>query len=155
MNGFPLTTLNLDILAFTNQHLQNRYLGAFACDTLPHPSTVKPGYGLIVNSDPAGTWGTHWLGIYLNTRGQCEFFNSFGLGPTNRYIINFLNYFSKPFIYNNVCLQSFDAQTCGMYVIYFLFKRTRGESFKKIITSLQKSCKSNDDIVKKLTKIIK
>lgn len=54
----------------------------FPADKLPPVQKGRP-YTYIVNTDPAGEPGEHWLAISTG-RGECEVFDSYGL-PLSTY----------------------------------------------------------------------
>ena len=78
MEKVILTTSQLNQLAFHHPTLAVSFYGTVPCDGMPsNPDTSRP-QGYIVNTDPAGQPGQHWLGVWT-TEKSCEVFDSFAL----------------------------------------------------------------------------
>lgn len=123
-----LSTLELDLLG--RQLLGARYLGTFARDELPNMVKQPRPFGLIFNTDPAGTVGTHWLAIYADAH-TTDFFDSYGLPPS------FYGFDTSLFRSTTNSVQSLGSAVCGHYCLLFLYYRTHGHSFESSISSLQ------------------
>lgn len=78
----PLSDTVLNYLAQDDRELKAYFRGVFPADQLP-PVSKKRVNAYIVNTDPAGEPGEHWLGIWTN-RHTCEVFDSYGL-PLSSY----------------------------------------------------------------------
>ena len=50
--------------------------GVYAADAVPTLETLPQGY--VVNTDPTGAPGTHWVAMYTEKSGIVETFDSFG-----------------------------------------------------------------------------
>ena len=61
------------------------YVGSYASDAMPDPATLKPGSGLIVNTNAQGDDGVgHWIGILTPepSRGkELLYFDAYGFQP--------------------------------------------------------------------------
>ena len=81
MEFVPLSDTTLRLLALDNPWLKRLFRGVVPSDRLPrHPSrTTRAAY--IVNIDPAGEPGRHWLGLWTED-DICEVFDSYGLPLT-------------------------------------------------------------------------
>ena len=71
MEQVALTNTQLDQLA-------SQYGGALPCDRLPSPPPTATPRGYIVNTDPAGQPGRHWLGVWTDGNA-CEILDSYAL----------------------------------------------------------------------------
>ena len=103
-----MNTRQLELLGNT---LSAQFQGVFAVDQIPD----KPRC-LIYNVDPSYLPGSHWQAYFLNSAGQLEHFCSYGLNfgklPRAKSVI------AEP-------VQRFGSSTCGVFALYYLFKRTR------------------------------
>ena len=94
----------------------------------------RPDYpsSFVVNTDPKGQKGEHWLAIYYDKSGECTFFDSFGNGPNFFGLEKYINRTSTKCDFNKMQIQSIFSNTCGYYCIYFLLLKSRGFSLKQI-----------------------
>lgn len=134
------------ILKSLNQ-TKHIFTGVFACDTLPKMISKKPAL-LICNTDPISKPGEHWVAIYISSNNNAEYFDSFGLPPTNKYIKKFLERNCKKYIYNKQMIQSLFSSYCGHFCIMYGFYKGVSRSlnlFLKVFDS--KNSKNNNKIV--------
>lgn len=123
-----LSTLELDCLG--KLLLQDKYLGTFARDEIPDLSRLRRPFGLIFNSDPAQSPGTHWLAIYADAGRAPDFFDSYGLPPSF--------YGLDPDLRSTTrSVQSLDSAVCGHYCLLFLYYRYHGLSFDSTLATIQ------------------
>ena len=68
----------LRVFTLDDPQLRRVFQGMYPADQLPQssPTTVRAAY--IVNTDPAGEPGQHWLGLWTE-QNKCEIFDSYGL----------------------------------------------------------------------------
>ena len=88
----------------------------------------------IVNTDPAGKPGEHWLAIWTRNR-VCEVFDSYGL-PLSTYKNPQLQAWFKQWnevITSDMTILAMDSQTCGNYALIFLKAKARGSSFQEFL----------------------
>ena len=134
-----------------NSLLKNtkNFVGTFACDVLPK-KFKKPAL-FIANTDPSNKPGEHWVGLYINTDGSGEYFDSFGLPPLNAKIIKFLvNNCPNGFLYNPRTLQCLECITCGHYCIVYVKLRSIGKTFCNFISLFTTNTFKNEKIVKEI-----
>ena len=96
------------------------------------PTSVRTAY--IVNTDPAGEPGQHWLGLWTE-QYQCEIFDSYGL-PLHVYTNPELHQWWgqwKHLIRSDIILQAIDSRTCGHYALFFLKARAQGQSYQDFL----------------------
>jgi len=114
-----------------------KFLGVYAADELP---LKKPG-GLIVNTDKRHLPGTHWIAIHVNKRGECEYFDSYGLPPMVQEHIDY----SEKCTINKKTLQSPFSSLCGHYCMLYLDSKFRGKSLNQFLKQFkQENIYSND-----------
>jgi|688.fasta_scaffold17848_7 hypothetical protein len=89
------------------------------------PNKVKYPSAYIINTQGSSHPGEHWLAIYYDKNGNCDFFDSFGLNPAIYGFIDFLNKTCKKWNYNNKQIQSLMSEFCGYYCTYFILLRSR------------------------------
>ena len=68
----------LDTLANQDPYLKKVYRGSFPCDLLPRSPNKDRPMAYIVNTDPAGQPGQHWIALWTQDR-VCEVMDSYGL----------------------------------------------------------------------------
>src|SRR5260370_34390768 len=107
------------------------FLGIFSCDTLPKINIFPAS--LIVNTQPFGKEGEHWVSIYINDNRSGEYFDSYGLKHLNKEFILFLEKHCNSYIYNGSILQGLTSQTCGEYCALFDYLKSLNFSLYKII----------------------
>ena len=78
MEKVILTTSQLNQLAYHHPTLSPSFGGTFPCDGLPDHPPRDRDEGYIVNTDPTGEPGRHWLGLWVSGNA-CELFDSFAL----------------------------------------------------------------------------
>ena len=101
--------------------------GVFPADKVP-PLSKQRSHAMIVNTDPAGKPGEHWIALFIEW-GRCEIFDSFALPLEHYPTLKPLWKRWSTLITSNKPLQSLDTYTCGHYSTLFLKARVRGESF--------------------------
>lgn len=116
------------ILKSLNQ-TKHIFIGVFACDTLPRYIVKKPAL-LICNTHPIEKPGEHWISIYITRNNNAEYFDSFGLPPTNKFIINFLEKNCNKFLYNKQMIQSLFSNYCGQFCIMYAFHKGLSKSLR-------------------------
>ena len=97
------------------------FAGVCACDQLSSIEISKYPKSFVVNTDPMGFPGTHWIAIYFDKQMKGEFFDSYGnhLIHYNKNFLDFMNGNAAEWKYNKVQLQSASWTVCGQYCIYF------------------------------------
>lgn len=128
-----MNTLELQLKAQNEPVLKQIFIGVFPCDKIP--DIYKLPSALIVNLDNSDKPGTHWIAIFFDKIGKCEYFDSYGRKPP----IEILNYVGKQtnrYTFNNKCIQDLWSISCGQMCLYYLIWRCRGISFKQIINSM-------------------
>ena len=148
----------LPTLALEDRQLGRVFHAAYPADQLPRspPTSVRQAY--IVNTDPAGEPGQHWLGLWTE-QNKCEVFDSYGL-PLHVYTNPDLHQWWrqwKHLIRSDMTLKAMDSQTCGHYALFNLKARAQGQSYQEFLS--QWSCDNlvlNDHkVVERLKRVIK
>ena len=100
--------------------------GVFARDGLPRDDLRLGAYVVNTENPP----GEHWFLLYAGVR--VELYDSLGRNPKD-YDIHL------PCDYIDQRLQSLHSDSCGQYVLYFLYWRSRGIDMQTLLDSLTKN----------------
>lgn len=101
------------------------FRGVYARDRLPRGIIVTPAV-YVVNTDASSGPGEHWVCVWIDSFKKCTYFDSFGFPPRHATIARFITRNSVSCQYNNRMLQHPLSYVCGLYVIYFVKKKSRG-----------------------------
>lgn len=107
--------------------LKYHVLGVFAKDTLPvlTRDMLARGVGLIVNTEPSGRLGRHWVAMYFKGNTG-ELFDSLG-EPVNSVFDLYLKTYVNQYQHNRRQLQSSSSSLCGHYCLYYLLYKCKTE----------------------------
>jgi len=146
------TTIN-KILTFLFKNNKNVYFDVIPCDYLDKLNVSRYPVCLCVNNQTSNEAGEHWVGLFIsNPNGPVEFFCSFGLGM-DFYPENFKKFVQRidlNVIENKTCLQDMTSKVCGMYVIYFLYKRVNKCPLRCVYAPFSYNTSKNDAIVRRI-----
>lgn len=124
------------------------FKGTFARDKIPEYVTVPAA--LVINTDFSSSPGSHSVAIFIQENGEGEYYDSFGVPPQYKEIIDFLgrNCFHR-LSYNQHILQEMSPQsiTCGKYCVLILDMRSRGISFCNLLRIFTANQSLNDKII--------
>jgi|SRR5215470_6848668 len=115
----------------SDPYISKCFYGVFPCDKLP--VKVKFPCAVVANTDPSWESGEHWVCYYIDKDGKAEYFDSYGLPPSNCELFDFHNRNGVNHNYNRQQLQGTDSDACGHYCIAFLTNRARGEPLQDIV----------------------
>ena len=131
MEKVTLNNVQLDVLADSDDALRPYFVGTLACDDLPTRPRRSTPQAYIVNTDPAGKPGRHWLGVWTDDQ-TCEVMDSYGLPldiyQTTQPLQEWLDRHWKRVVGNDKSLQSPYSQSCGAYALLYLMGKARGQS---------------------------
>ena len=142
--------LHTEQLDFLLNHLATRYaadnivisLGVFPADCIPSLKAVKHDACFIVNTDPNGDPGKHWLAFYYDLDNRTlEYFDSFAFQlKKHKYVHSTLSIRKLEIlpVNNTDNLQSFNSSVCGFYCILYLHWRMRFNDSFLAITKIRK-----------------
>ena len=135
MEFVALSDTVLNHLARQDPDLNKAFRGVFPADKLPTvPKTRVLSDAYIVNTDPEGQPGEHWLAIWTCNR-VCEVFDSYGLLLSTYKNPQLQAWFKqwKEVITSDHTLQAMDTHTCGHYALVFLNAKVRQQSFQDFL----------------------
>lgn len=116
----------------------------FAANRIPVYFT--PPVYLISNLDPDTKPGSHWVAIYIDSKGIGEYFDSFGRKPTGSHEV-FLKTNCKKWIYNNIVLQNYFSSYCGIYCLVYIYLKFNHVSMSQFIRMFCNNTLYNDQLV--------
>ena len=124
-----MNTLELTSVLNSDRFVSKIAAHVCAADQLPIKSCYPSAY--IVNTDTRNKPGTHWVGMYIDKHGHCEYFDSYGLKPWQKNHREFLARCCKRYTYNQLEMQAYDSTVCGQYCAVFIACMSRGYSMNK------------------------
>lgn len=127
---------------------QNIFKGVFPCDALPKRFSLPAAF--VVNLSTHDSKGSHWIAIYIERSRAAEYFDSFGLPPTQKHIQYFLQVNSKCVKYNKKQIQHIVSNKCGKYVIVFVLCKMYGKDVNEIFEKFSLNLIVNDIIIENL-----
>lgn len=118
--------------------------GTYACNRIPKANILPASF--VVNTAPLTAAdnhtpktvveGKHWIVLILHISGKAEYFDSFGIGPTQPHIAAYIAKHSTSLKFNNRLLQDPFSKTCGVWCIDYIIQRMRQNvSMRAYITS--------------------
>lgn len=110
------------------------FVGTFACNLIPNPQTLPAAYVVNTgrvrlrkttkNRDQIIVDGEHWVTIILKDTGKADFFDSYGLPPTEPEMIDFIQRNSESGVrYSTQMLQNPASRLCGAYCVDYIRQR--------------------------------
>lgn len=148
-----MNTVDLEKILKNNFFTRKNFLGVYAIDMLPIKKLKRP-YSIICNTDPSYRSGKHWVAIFLPKFGKLEYFDSFGIKPTNEEIYELIAKNGKEFKYNSKQIQSNKSVTCGKFCIMFLLFRSKNLRYKDFIDLFLNDKNYNESYIKTMFKKI-
>jgi hypothetical protein len=145
-----MNNIQIENILKKDKFSKHNFIGVYSRDNLPL-KVIKPST-LIFNSDISSGPGEHWIALNYTKNGNCEFFDSLGLGPHFYGIENYLKNTSKKCKINKNAIQSLNSTYCGFYSILFILIRSRNYSYKTFLNSFEKNTNKNDIYLKKMMK---
>lgn len=135
MEFVPLSDVTLRTLALDDPVLKRVFHGVHPSDGLPSrpPRTTRAAY--IVNTDPRGEPGQHWLGLWTE-KNRCEVMDSYGLPITTYQAPDLEKWIEDEWDsvqWNDRTLQALNSTACGHYALMFLKDRVRGRTMHEFV----------------------
>jgi hypothetical protein len=118
------------------------FIGVFAKDQLP-VQRKRPTL-IVVNTDPSGQPGTHWIAMYIDKYG--EYFDSLGDKP-NTIFEAYMNKHCEHWIYNDKQVQSVTSKLCGHFCVFYCIYKSRGFDLRTIVSWFTTDYGLNDVLV--------
>ena len=112
---------------FTKQFFR----GVYAIDEIKSIKTVSYPSSFVINLDPSYKPGSHWVAVYFDKNGVGEYFDSFAGYPPHE-IVHFLRSHAKGWQYNHMQVQELHTTTCGQFVVFYIYQKSRGLTLEVI-----------------------
>ena len=114
--------------------------GIYMKDELP--AKLKKGFYVVnLQSSKEGN-GSHWTGLYYSPKSS-YYFDSYGFVPPIEVEIKI-----KPYIYNDIDIQSYSSTACGFYCIAFIIymnsQKNKLRGFNAFVQHFSRQTKEND-----------
>ena len=145
-----MDTVQLTLVLRKDRYTRGVFQGVYSSDKLPTNISSYPAL-FIANVDTSDKPGTHWVAFYFTEEREGEFFDSYGLPPSNYTgtFTSFLNNNSNGWKFNSKTLQSIDSKVCGHYCLYFALFRSRRVSMSTIVNRFSSNKSRNDFLVQR------
>ena len=145
-----MDTVQLTLVLRKDKYTRGVFQGVYPSDKLPTSVSSFPAL-FIANVDDSNKPGSHWVAFYFTKDREGEFFDSYGLPPSNysKTFTRFLKNNSNSWIFNTVTLQSINSKVCGHYCLYFALFRSRHVNMTKIVHRFSGNKRRNDFLVKR------
>ena len=140
MEQVALSNEQLNYLAFKHPALNDVYRGALPSDGLPRKLATEFPQAFIVNTDPTGEPGMHWMALWID-EDKCQVFDSFAL-PLSTYpgvnpLIHWLERHCKNITTNRQSVQAVSSQTCGHYALFYLMFKSVGGTLEEFLNKFK------------------
>ena len=124
-----------DIVALINADPSARrvFVGVFSRDDLPERVCARRRSAFVINTDKKTGPGEHWVSVFFNGKGSGEYFDSFGAPPLHKNITTFLSKNCRTYKHNSRMIQGMLSQSCGLFVVYFIMRKSRGFSLQRLL----------------------
>ena len=149
---------NLLLIDYISPRCKN-FIGVFSVDNLPSNHCLVLPCCLITNLSKSNEKGTHFVAIYISSKNQLFYFDSFGFLPPiwNKPLLQFLKPWLKKNQFQTVLdrpIQNFNSLFCGWYCAAFcLIIGNKLMSIKHFIQIFEKKLLQKNDLI--VTDIIK
>ena len=145
-----MNSTQLAIILTKYKYTRAVFQGVYPSDKLPTSVSSIPAL-FIANVDISEKPGSHWVAFYFTKERDGEFFDSYGLPPSNYTgtFSSFLNNNSNSWSFNSVTLQSINSKVCGHYCLYYALFRCRNIGMSTIVHRFSKNKQRNDFLVQR------
>jgi len=117
MLSSELSTIILDV-----DSIKSHFLGCYSSDNLP--KAIKKNQFAIVNTDISTGIGKHWYAIFKYSNCLLEVFDSLGIDhDKKKFLQQNFSRGTKEIEFNKTQFQKSDTNSCGKFVLYFIFNR--------------------------------
>jgi hypothetical protein len=132
---YPLSSKDIASILNSNEKCKGLFCGVYAADTLPKKFS-KPA-AIIVNTDKQNAPGQHWVAMYFDTIGNCEYFDSFGLPPYIPDHVNFIRKHGKQGImWGKSSLQGLESSVCGHYTCMYVLGKANNIDINTFVRAM-------------------
>ena len=108
------------------------FKGVYAIDEMKLIETVSYPSSFVINLDPSYKPGSHWVAVYFDRNGIGEYVDSFAHYPPYE-VDHFLRSHAKGWQYNRMQVQELYTTTCGQFVVFYIYQKSRGLMMEVIL----------------------
>ena len=108
------------------------FKGVYAIDEMKLVETVPYPSSFVINLDPSYKPVSHWVAVYFDRNGVGEYFDSFAHYPPYE-VDHFLRSHAKGWQYNPMQVQELYTMTCGQFVVFYIYQKSRGLTLEVIL----------------------
>ena len=140
-----MNTRQIEAVLHRDRVSRLKFCGVYAENALPRHLDTFP-CSVVVNTDPKGKPGQHWVAFYFSSPQEGEFFDSYG-HPPEFYSLNyvkFLNRNAQDWTFNKTELQSAWSTVCGEYCVFYVLNRAHGVRMSTIVNVFSSNKERND-----------
>ena len=89
---------------------------------------------VILNTDPAGEKGEHWLALIVK-KNCFIYFDSFGVGVMEPQLLQYLKKYkgTQRIFFSEICIQHYSSHSCGLYCTAFIECVKSPSSYNKFL----------------------
>lgn len=144
-----MSLTNIDITHMLDPFQKNSvFKGVFASDLLPKRFSLPAAF--VVNLSTHLSRGSHWIGIFIDTDRNADYFDSFGFPPNQRNIVNFLEAHTNSVKYSKRQFQHIVSNKCGKFVILFVLSKMYGKDVSEVFDKFSSNLTINDLIIENM-----
>ena len=144
-----MNTLQLIDALKKRKFVRRTFCGVIPIDLLG-VKKINKNCSFIVNTDDSSKPGEHWFAIYMPKNLPVEFFDSYGIKPKQKEILEFIRFNGKRYKYNDKRIQGNNSINCGLFALFFIYFRAKGYTMEQFLKLFTNNYLNNDLIVKKL-----
>lgn len=136
-----MNTLQLEHFLKDNRYTKPYFIGVYPADQLPQKLPNDKTTAFVMNTDPSGRSGRHWLAVIVSRRA-IEVFDTGGENSIklNKYLKKFIHKNPRPrLLYNKYPVQGPSSDVCGEYAALFLLSRMQKISYKRFLSEFSAS----------------
>ena len=145
-----MNSLKINQILERDPFAKDIFYGVLARDQLPR--NIKYPTSFVINTDVSSKPGEHWLAIFYDKNGVCEFFDPLGFSPKYYKLDDYLKKTSTKFYYNTQQMQGIFSKYCGHYCILYLLVKSRQYNLTFFLKLFTKNTKFNDEMIEKIIK---
>ena len=139
-----MDTLQIARLVAMDPRSRSIFRGVVPKDGLPTTIDGALPAAFVCNTDDSDEPGEHWIALYLDADGRCDYFCSYGLPPRHAAFRTFLNEHCSDWTHNTKRLQSPLSNVCGQYCVAFVLLRCIGVPMRTFVNIFGTNLVAND-----------
>ena len=142
-----MNTIQINEILEKDSISKKTFIGVFSRDKIPKISNKNYPCSYVVNTDNSKQPGEHWLAVYYDENGDCDFFDSLAFNPKFYGITKQLTKSANTLTFLTYPIQSIFSQYCGFYCVLFILFRSRNYSLESFLKLFDKDTLKNDKLI--------